>query len=169
MVEDSWFKTSAKIDISCSAFSVLPFITNNICSVSAAVYAKQGDLVKAHIFTNTLYYLWSAYCFIIACLILFSGLRLLNILSRHVDNQPDLCTVNKLKSGAYRIKMIMSISVASLFMFSIIKYVYALFRVNILLNKAVSLAVACFWTYDGTLACMLVGFIIIFKYVIFVS
>jgi predicted metal-dependent hydrolase len=86
-----------------------------------------------------------------------------------VDNQSDPFTVNKLKSAAYWIKMIMSISVAALFIFTITKYVYAVFRVNILLNEAMNLGAACFWIYDGTIACMLIYIAIIFKYVIFVS
>jgi hypothetical protein len=157
-----------KIDIFCSIIITLPFITNNICSISAAYYAEQGDLNKAKIFTDTLYYLWAAYCFNLACLILLFGLRLLNILSKHLDNQSTShpSTIDKIKNGAFKVKMIMSISVTSLFIFSIIKCLYAIFRVKILLNNALSIAIASVWTYDGTLASMLVVVTLLIKYVV---
>lgn len=84
----------------------LPFITNNICSISAAIYAQQGNFVRAKLFTDALYYLWTAYCFILAAWILIAGILLLNLLQRHLDNQrgdDSSPNVQKIKTGAFKV------------------------------------------------------------------
>jgi hypothetical protein len=59
--------------------------------------------------------------------------------------------------------MIMSISVTSLFIFSVIKCLYGLFRAPLLSNTPYNLALATIWTFDGTLASMLVIITVIIK------
>lgn len=86
----------------------MPFLTNNVCSIAAAVYAEQGNFVKAKIFTDALYYLWAAYCFILATWILFAGLRLIKILQKHLDNQGDdtnSASIHKIKNGLFKVKI----------------------------------------------------------------
>ncbi|KAG2213953.1 hypothetical protein INT47_001222 [Mucor saturninus] len=158
VIQNNWFKSLILIDISCTAMLILPFISNNICSIAAAIYAERGDLVKAKIFTDTLYFFWTFYCFILASWIVFAGLRLLKILRHHLDNQhdPEGSTVHKIKNGLFKVKMIMSISVTSLLVFSFVKCIYGIFRVKLLLHSEFNLALACIWTFDGTLASMLV-------------
>ncbi|KAG2202528.1 hypothetical protein INT46_005085 [Mucor plumbeus] len=159
LIENSWFKISIKIDIICSIFITMPFLTNNVCSIAAAVYAEQGNFVKAKIFTDALYYLWAAYCFILATWILFAGLRLIKILQKHLDNQGDdtnSASIHKIKNGLFKVRMIMSISITSLFIFSFIKCMYGIMRTRLLLDHVLNLAIAIVWTYDGTLASMLV-------------
>lgn len=50
----------------------------------------------------------------------------------------------------------MSISVTSLFIFSFIKCAYGAARVSLLSDNGLNLAIAVVWTFDGTLASMLV-------------
>jgi hypothetical protein len=103
-----WIKSTLKIDIMCCTMITLPFITNNVCSISAAVYAQRGDLGKAKLFTDALYYFWTAYCFILAVWILGAGLRLLNLLQQHLDVQRDQesANVHKIKNGAFKVDSI---------------------------------------------------------------
>lgn len=83
----------------------LPFISNNICSIAAAIYAERGDFVKAKLYTNMLYFFWTAYCFTLASWIIFAGLRLLKILRLHLDYQHDLqgSTVHKIQNGTFKV------------------------------------------------------------------
>lgn len=86
---------------------ILPFISNNICSIAAAVYAERGDLAKAKIFTDALYFFWTFYCFLLAAWIFFAGLRLLKILRHHLNNQhdPEGLTVHKINNGRFKVKI----------------------------------------------------------------
>lgn len=59
--------------------------------------------------------------------------------------------------------MVMTISITSLFVFSFIKCAYGAMRTTLLKNNALNLAIASVWTYDGTLASMLVVMTVIFK------
>jgi hypothetical protein len=59
--------------------------------------------------------------------------------------------------------MIMSISVTSLVIFSFIKCAYGVSRVALLSDKELNLALAAVWTFDGTIACMLVVMTVLFK------
>jgi hypothetical protein len=70
------------------------------------VFAEQGDNYKAKLFTDALYFLWTAYCFILAVCILFAGYRLLKILRHHLKNQEDRgsATAQKIKHGAFKVK-----------------------------------------------------------------
>lgn len=157
VIKNNWFKSSVKIDVLCTILITSPFITNNVCSLAAAIFAEKGDFQKAKLFTDILYFLWTAYCFILAMWILVAGIRLLNILNTHLRNQEDKSiTSNKIINGVFKVKMIMIISVTSLFVFSIIKLLYGLFRVHILLNFGLSIAIASVWTFDGTAASLLV-------------
>ncbi|KAI9248105.1 hypothetical protein EDC94DRAFT_570137 [Helicostylum pulchrum] len=154
VIRNNWFRSSIKIDIMCTSLITLPFITNNICVIAASVYAERNQLSKAKLFTDLLYYFWTFYCFTLSIFISFAGARLLKILGLHLKNQsdPESSAVQKIKHGVFKVKMVMSISITSLLIFSVIKCVYGIFRKEILLNDMLNLLVAIFWTFDGTLA-----------------
>lgn len=63
--------------------------------------------------------------------------------------------------------MIMSISVSCLIIFSFVKCIYGLYRVPLLRKTAFNLAIASIWTFDGTLASILVIVTVLIKYVLF--
>lgn len=86
---------------------ILPFISNNICSVSAAIYAERKDFEKAKLFTDMLYFFWTAYCLFLASWIIFFGLRLLKILDFHLEQQQDSYdgTVHKILNGKFKVKL----------------------------------------------------------------
>ncbi|KAI9345428.1 hypothetical protein BD770DRAFT_397051 [Pilaira anomala] len=154
IIRNNWFRSSIRIDILCTTLITLPFITNNICSIAASIYADRSQFYQAKLFTDLLYHFWSFYCFILASFILFAGLRLLKILQHHLENQHDQDNhaSHKIKHGAFKVKVVMVVSVTSLLVFMLIKCFYGIFRKEILLNHVASLFVAIFWTFDGTVA-----------------
>lgn len=91
----------------------LPFLTNNVCSIAAAVYAEKGDFIKAKIFTDALYYLWTVYCFTLACWILYSGLKLTSLLEQHLRNQkednPNTALTQKVKNGLFKVFLLFAL------------------------------------------------------------
>lgn len=101
---------SIKIDIVCNIMITLPFITNNICSIAAAVYANRGDMIKAKGFTDALYFLWTIYCFTYAVWIFLSGLKLVSLLKLHLNNQrdedPNSVIVLKVRRGLFKVMKI---------------------------------------------------------------
>jgi hypothetical protein len=106
VIRNNWFKSTRLIDIMCVVLITLPFISNNICSVFAAVYAVRGDFEKAAMFTQALYYMWTIYCFLLGTLIFFAGLRLLKVLSLHLSNQEQSgINVVKLKSAIFKVRI----------------------------------------------------------------
>ncbi|GAA5810522.1 hypothetical protein MFLAVUS_003945 [Mucor flavus] len=154
VIRNNWFRSSIRIDIMCTSLITLPFITNNICVIAASIYAERNQLSKAKFFTDLLYYFWTFYCFTLSIFILFAGARLLKILGLHLKNQsdPESSAVQKIKHGAFKVRMVMLISITSLLIFSVIKCTYGIFRKEILLNGMLNLLVAIFWTFDGTFA-----------------
>jgi hypothetical protein len=147
-----------------------PFLTNNVCSIAAAYYAEQRDFVKAKLFTDLLYFFWTFYCFVLAVWILFAGLKLLSIIGGHLHNQYESAgnpaTINRIKNGAFKVKMIMLISVTSLVIFSFIKCAYGVSRMSLLLDRGLNLAIATVWTFDGTIASMLVVMTVLIRQVL---
>lgn len=89
---------------------ILPFITNNICSIASAVYANRNDMKRAKGFTDALYFLWTIYCFTFAVLIFVAGLKLTSLLKLHLDNQkdedPNSLIVQKVKNGLMKVKAV---------------------------------------------------------------
>ncbi|KAI8976482.1 hypothetical protein BDB01DRAFT_853124 [Pilobolus umbonatus] len=122
----------------------LPFITNNIFSVLAAVYAEQGDYRKAKIYTDTLYYLWSAYCLNLACWTVFSGYRLILILNKHIEHQ-SISNNNNL----------------TLIRVSHDKFIYGSMRVPIMTHTIGTHIMALIWTFDGTISAMFIMTVLI--------
>ncbi|KAI7897690.1 uncharacterized protein BX663DRAFT_527585, partial [Cokeromyces recurvatus] len=164
-IKNNWIKITFKTDVLCSIMITLPFLTNNVCVIGASVYAERGDMAKAKIFTDILYFLWTAYCFTLALCILVAGLRLIAILKHHLKNQATLDPDNnsitgKIKNGLFKVRMIMSISITSLLIFSFIKCMYGILRVPLLKTTGLNLAIAIIWTFDGTLASILVAVVV---------
>lgn len=57
----------------------------------------------------------------------------------------------------------MSISIGSLLIFTIVKICYGIARVPILSHTGTNLTIAIIWTFDGTLASLILFSTVIFK------
>lgn len=71
------------VDVIGSTFFLAPFILNNICSLISGAYART-NLYIAEVFVHVLYVLWFIHCASLAAAVLFSGIRLVRILNRHL-------------------------------------------------------------------------------------
>ncbi|RCH89654.1 hypothetical protein CU097_002904 [Rhizopus azygosporus] len=157
------FFTSLKVDIVYTCLISFPFVTNNICSVAAAIYAEKKEFLKFRIFTSILYYLWTIYCLVLAASTLYFGLGLLYILKFHLKNQAGQheSVIAKVKHAMFKVKMILYNIIICLVVFAVIKCLYGTFRQEILKNKTYSLLMAAFWTFDGTIASAFVVIILL--------
>lgn len=81
-----------------------PHITNNVCSIAAGVYAIRQDYLTAEGYTNALYWFWTFYTGCLGILILFAGLRLLRLLTRHLhERQQGQVCIRKVKLGTLKV------------------------------------------------------------------
>ncbi|KAI9260617.1 hypothetical protein BDA99DRAFT_560685 [Phascolomyces articulosus] len=154
---NAWFRSPVRIDILGTAFICAPFISNNICSIAAGIFALRGEDFLASQFTHALYYLWTVYCFSLGFMVLIAGLRLLRLLNHHLRMQHDLrVNIAKIKSGTFKVKAIMLVGVVCLWVFAFILCMYGVFRDPVTRNTGLNLAISAVWTYDGLAATLLV-------------
>ncbi|KAI8341918.1 hypothetical protein BC941DRAFT_466819 [Chlamydoabsidia padenii] len=154
---NAWFHDPLRIDISCSLLIILPFVSNNICSISAGFYAQQGNIEKATLYTHALYYLWTIYCGTLAFVMLYSGTRLVVLLQHHLRVQEGTqSNVVKVKTGILKVKLVILTGFICLFVFAIIVCIYGVFRERMQSNSVCSLLIAGIWTFDGPLATLMV-------------
>lgn len=105
-IYNAWFHSPVRIDILGTTFITLPFISNNICSIAAGIFADRGDDFLASQFTHALYYFWTIYCGSLGFMILVAGIRLLRLLEHHLKMQHDLrINIAKIKTGAFKVKL----------------------------------------------------------------
>lgn len=155
------------IDIIFTGFLLAPFVTNNICSIAAGVYAQRGENHVAAQFTHALYYFWTIYCGSLGFLILVAGIRLLRLLKHHLRMQHDLrVNIAKIKTGVFKVKAIMVVGCLCLWVFAFVLCMYGVFRGPITLNTGLNLAISSVWTYDGAVATLLIETALILKYVL---
>ncbi|KAG2218098.1 hypothetical protein INT45_000021 [Circinella minor] len=153
----AWFRSPVRIDILGTGFIVAPFITNNICSIAAGVYAQHGNDYLAGQFTHALYYLWTFWCGSLGFMVLIAGLRLLRLLNHHLRMQHDLrVNIAKIRTGTLKVKAIMLVGCVCLWVFAFILCMYGVFRDPITRNTGLNLAISAVWTYDGLAATLLV-------------
>ncbi|KAI9484762.1 hypothetical protein BDB00DRAFT_983710, partial [Zychaea mexicana] len=156
-IYSAWFHSPVRIDLLGTIFISLPYVTNNICSIAAGVYAERGDDWHAAQFTHALYYLWTIYCGSLGFMILFAGLRLLRLLNHHLRMQHDLrVNIAKIKTGTLKVKIIMVVGCVCLWVFAFILCMYGVFRDPVTRNTALNLTISAVWTYDGVVATLLV-------------
>ncbi|CEP19604.1 hypothetical protein [Parasitella parasitica] len=94
-----------RIDIICTIFIILPFITTNISSIAAAVSVLQWNAKAARVYAGVLYYQWLVYWSILAIMIFIAGLRLIKILEEHLRNQIEAgngAHVQKIRNGLFK-------------------------------------------------------------------
>ncbi|KAI9302776.1 hypothetical protein BJ944DRAFT_269402 [Cunninghamella echinulata] len=155
----SWVKSQMIVDIACILMVISPFITIIPISIVAGYYIQVEDIEKATICTNIVYYLWSFFTFLLGCMVLLAGLRLLRILNTHLFiKSGNLCSENieKMKSGATKVKMIISIGCISLWTYTFTNGFYAITRHNIMTDSKFSVIFTSMVLFNGPLATCLI-------------
>ncbi|KAI7850626.1 hypothetical protein BDC45DRAFT_518082 [Circinella umbellata] len=160
VIYDSWIRSPYIIDGACFSAITLPFISNNICSIAAGVYADQENLTLASSFTSALYYFWTFYTSFLGILILFAGFRLIGLLRHHFIDKPGATAddIEKFSLGALRVKIIILTASICLLLFSLVVVLYGAFRTSIILYTPYNLAFAVIWTFNGIIATGLIVF-----------
>ncbi|CAO3634950.1 unnamed protein product [Cunninghamella blakesleeana] len=149
----SWIKSQKTVDFICIVMMILPFATINPMAAVSAYYAKHGDTVKATIWTDALYCLWIVYTFILGGLILYAGIRLLNLLNEHLKKNGEInASINKIRLGAAKLKIIVGIGCFCLWAFTVMIILYVSARTYIITNYGFSMAIACLALFNGPLA-----------------
>lgn len=103
-ISTGWLPSARTVDIVGSTFFLAPFILNNICVLVAGAYAR-SNLYVAEVLTRILYVLWFLHCFSLAMAVLFSGIRLVRILNRHLAKvQSSGPRYTSIKTGIFKVR-----------------------------------------------------------------
>ncbi|KAI8073973.1 hypothetical protein BC940DRAFT_289676 [Gongronella butleri] len=158
----SWFHNALRIDLLCTTLIVLPFISNNIVSISAGVNALHGDEAKAQLFTRILYGFWTFYCGSLSLIFLISGSQLVRLLKQHLFfYKRDKQVLMNMKTGILKVRLVTLVGSLCLFIFALVVLIYAIYREPTFDIQPLHLTIGFAWSYDGCLASLLVELIVI--------
>ncbi|KAI8097726.1 uncharacterized protein BX664DRAFT_327108 [Halteromyces radiatus] len=158
----SWVRSQTLVDTICITMITLPYITINPVAITAGYYAQSENNEQAIIWTDTIYYLWLIYTFLLGSLILFAGFRLLKLLNNHLLMQTDLrVNIAKIRTGAIKVKIIIGIGCFCLWAFTVGIALYATSRYAIMSNPIYTIALATFALFNGPFATSVVEFAVL--------
>ncbi|CAO3648412.1 unnamed protein product [Cunninghamella blakesleeana] len=165
----SWVKSQMFVDMAFITIIIIPFLTINPLSITAGHYADQGDLNEAIAWTETIYYLWLIYTFVLGSLVLIAGLRLLSLLKKHLltKNNGHRENTEKMKNGARKVKVIITIGCFCLWTFSIMIAIYATSRHSVMLDPHFSVVLAALALFNGPFATSVIEISLLTEYQIF--
>ncbi|KAI8636251.1 hypothetical protein BD408DRAFT_448562 [Parasitella parasitica] len=158
------YEMSKRIDIMCTIFIILPFVTSNICAiVIAAILGKphieESDVATSDIFFKIQYFQWLVYWSILAAWILLAGLRLIQILKKHMhiqSKQGNAATIQKSKTGLFKVRMTMAIGISSMLIFMLLRYLYSFLGERSHEDYNLTLGFSIVIIYHSTLASTLI-------------
>ncbi|KAG2220474.1 hypothetical protein INT45_011478 [Circinella minor] len=162
-VSSGWLPSPTTVDILGSWFFLWPFIIHNICSLLAGGLAET-NLKLAEIFTRLLYGFWFWHNASINMAIIFSGVRLINILKGHLAkfNSPsNNSRYHAIKMGIAKIQAIIIITNLCLLLFATLLLLYGILRDQIMTNTTGSIFLGAIWNTLGTLSTLLVELAVI--------
>ncbi|KAI9302777.1 hypothetical protein BJ944DRAFT_242045 [Cunninghamella echinulata] len=154
----SWVKSQMLVDIACVFMVVSPSLTIVPMSIVTGYYTQNGDIEKAVICTNIIYYLWLFFTFLLGCMVLLAGLRLLRLLNTHLLTKKNVCQENieKMKLGTTKVKLIIGIGCFCLWAFSIMIAIYATSRHSVMLDSKFTIIITGLAFFNGPLATSLI-------------
>ncbi|KAL0080898.1 hypothetical protein J3Q64DRAFT_1823930 [Phycomyces blakesleeanus] len=148
-----WIRRPVLIDRICTVLIICPFITNNIFSICSGVYAQNGNLKMAYIFSRVLHITWGAYCGFALLIIFLSGKRLVRLLQEHrkmrIKNNSDIGAINV---GIIKVRVVALAASAALVMFTFLSFSYGAARNEIMMRKGLSLTICVFWMFNAPVA-----------------
>lgn len=134
-------------------------------SIVAGYYAQVENVEKAIIWTNIIYFLWLAFTFLLGCMVLLAGLRLLRLLKNHLSIQKkkryskeekEEENQQKMKLGVTKVKLIISIGCTSLWVYSIMIAIYITSRHSVMSDTTSTIVFTAFAYLNGPLASNLI-------------
>ncbi|KAI9315829.1 hypothetical protein BX666DRAFT_2122144 [Dichotomocladium elegans] len=160
-VSTGWLPSATVVDLLGSWFFLWPFVINNICSVLAGVYAE-ANLYVAEVFSRLLYGFWFLHDTSLSAAVLFAGYRLVRILNSHlVKFTKGSVRYQAVKTGIFKIKMLVGIIIICLLQFASFLLLYGILRDLIMTSTAGSVILSVIWTYLGPLTTVFVELAII--------
>lgn len=152
------------VNILCFITMTSPFITNTACALAAGVYAARGDSAMASKFTMAQYGFWGLYCGYLGSLLLFAGVRLIRLLDKHLLMQSDMrININKVKTGALKVKMIVLVGTSCLWIFAFLVILYTITRDAVTTTEGSNMVVAAVWLFAGPIATFFVEIAVLIK------
>ncbi|KAM3586790.1 hypothetical protein VKS41_001847 [Umbelopsis sp. WA50703] len=155
-ISTGWLPSSRQVDILAVFLIFAPFVTNNICSITAGVYAQQGRYYIADVITRMLYAFWSVYCMTLTAAVLYSGLRLVKIMGFHIrkfaTSSQSSTRMDAIRNGRSKIVIIMLAIVFCLASFALMLLMYGIFRNEIMTHVPASILIGTIWNFLGPIA-----------------
>ncbi|CAO3577926.1 unnamed protein product [Absidia cylindrospora] len=149
----AWVRSPAFVDGFCVVTILLPFVVPTIFNVLSGVYGTQGKMDLAEKYTAINYYCWGAFAFLLTILIMFAGIRLVNLLNEHLSSQLNRHNnMAKIKTGALKVKITMLAACGTVGALAIIAFIYAAARTSITLYPPYGIALAVIVNYIGPAA-----------------
>lgn len=139
-------------------------------AIAAGYYAEIGDIGKAIIITKAIYYLWLLFTFLLGCMVLLAGRRLLKLLNKHLSMQKNNESEEmkqKIKTGATKVKVIIGIGCTCLWAFSFMVALYATSRQTVMLNSKFTIIFTAMVFFNGPLATCMIELAVLIDFKIF--
>lgn len=164
MIYSKWVKSQTLVNFLYVASIMVPFLTTTPCATAAGIFAYRGDNVTAAKFTKAQYCCWGVYCGYIGALLLFAGLRLINLLDRYIKMQTDLkIDTSKVRTGALKVKIIVVCGSSCMLIFALLLGLYGGYRDQIMKTVTLNMTVAILWLFSGPFACFFILIAIVLK------
>ncbi|KAL1929235.1 hypothetical protein VTP01DRAFT_2294 [Rhizomucor pusillus] len=152
-ISTGWLPSPRVVDVIGGAIFFTPFTLNNAIAVTEGAISDRYPYV-AQVLVRTHYSVWTFHCLSLTTALLFSGIRLVNILNVHLTKmQPGGARYLAIKTGIFKIRAVMLLIAGILLGFAAQCILYSALRDRILTSTAGSVTLSAFWTYLGPLGC----------------
>jgi hypothetical protein len=142
----------------------MPFLTNISLPIVSGYHASIGNIEYANTITTAQYYIWMFYTLYLGSLLLAAGIKLLQLLDKHLLVQTDLRkNITKFKTGALKVKIIVLVGTSVLWIFAFLLAMYSICRTAILKTTGLNMVVLAIWEFAGVIATFFVEIAILIK------
>ncbi|KAI8883689.1 hypothetical protein K501DRAFT_183885 [Backusella circina FSU 941] len=160
----SWVRSQKMVNTLCVLTIISPFITNISLPIASGYYASIDNISYANTLTTVQYYIWTFYTLYLGTLLLSAGIKLLQLLDKHLLVQTDLRkNITKFKTGALKVKIIVLVGTSVLWIFAFLLAMYSICRPAILKTTGLNMVVLAIWQFAGVIATFFVEIAILIK------
>jgi hypothetical protein len=142
----------------------MPFLTNTSLPIVSGYHASIGNIEYANTITAIQYYIWVIYTLYLGSLLLAAGIKLLQLLDKHLLVQTDLRkNITKFKTSALKVKLIVLVGTSVLWVFAFLLTVYSICRIAIIKSTGLNLVLLALAEFVGVIATFFLVVAIIIK------
>ncbi|KAL0089571.1 hypothetical protein J3Q64DRAFT_1820073 [Phycomyces blakesleeanus] len=151
-ISSGWLPSPRAADIVSAVLLFLPFILNNIFSITAGALAYNNPH-GAEIMTRLLYTVWFFHCIFLCTAVTFAGTRLTRILNEHLENFSSFGErYNAVKAGILKIHAVMILLALYMIFLAVAVVIYGFFRNAVILSLPATLIMASSWNFVSPIA-----------------